>query len=220
MLLRWMFGCLLAGGLATATGCCSMPCGYGAAGISGIDDCGSCGVGGAAYCGPNRFMDHLASTFGCGSGCGGMYWGEWTSDPPDACDPCDACGNWTGGAPAVWAGDAYCSPCWEPLAGLRNLWGYRYAHGGYESGCSSCGSAPLGTEMGMKMEMDYLPMESGPVEYLPDESQGDSRLKKPPAPAPRPDVPPAAADGRQASTKRAVSRPVIRQAGYASPRRR
>ena len=26
----------------------------------------------------------------CGPGCGDVYWGEWTSDPPEACDGCMA----------------------------------------------------------------------------------------------------------------------------------
>ena len=26
----------------------------------------------------------------CGAGCGDVYWGEWTSDPPEACDGCIA----------------------------------------------------------------------------------------------------------------------------------
>jgi hypothetical protein len=32
----------------------------------------------------------------CGSGCGECYCGDWHSDPPDCCDPCDCHGNWTG----------------------------------------------------------------------------------------------------------------------------
>src|SRR6187455_826331 len=27
----------------------------------------------------------------CGKGCGDLYVGEWVSDPPDCCDPCDQC---------------------------------------------------------------------------------------------------------------------------------
>lgn len=32
------------------------------------------------------------------AGCGETYWGDWRDQPPDCCDPCDRCGNWTGGA--------------------------------------------------------------------------------------------------------------------------
>ena len=37
----------------------------------------------------------------CGDGCGEVWWGDWHGAPPDCCDPCDRCGNYTGrGAPA------------------------------------------------------------------------------------------------------------------------
>lgn len=32
----------------------------------------------------------------CGPGCGEIYWGDFHGDPPDGCDPCDRCGNFTG----------------------------------------------------------------------------------------------------------------------------
>jgi hypothetical protein len=33
----------------------------------------------------------------CGPSCGERYWGDFYSDPPDCWDPCDHCGNYTGG---------------------------------------------------------------------------------------------------------------------------
>ena len=38
----------------------------------------------------------LCSQRFCGSGCGEVYLGDWSSDPPDYSDPCDDCGNWLG----------------------------------------------------------------------------------------------------------------------------
>jgi len=32
----------------------------------------------------------------CDTSCGEIYWGDFHGDPPDCCDPCDDCGNWTG----------------------------------------------------------------------------------------------------------------------------
>jgi hypothetical protein len=82
---------------------CGAPCGE-----SCGESCGApCGEScGDASCGPRdcwrpgpltwlfRWMS--CGTF-CGSGCGPRYWGDWYGDPPDACDPCDRCGNFTGG---------------------------------------------------------------------------------------------------------------------------
>lgn len=36
-----------------------------------------------------------------GPTCGEVYWGDFHSDPPDCCDPCDRCGNHTGGSAGV-----------------------------------------------------------------------------------------------------------------------
>jgi hypothetical protein len=55
-------------------------------------------------CGPNWFLwGPFYWLFGVGgwgcsnSGCGEFYWSDFHSEPPDCCDPCDRCGNWTGG---------------------------------------------------------------------------------------------------------------------------
>ena len=59
----------------------------------------------------------------CGSGCGDIYWGEWLSNPPDACDPCDGCGN--------WVGPRCCPPRWwqQLTCGAPGLWGWRCGDG-------------------------------------------------------------------------------------------
>jgi len=55
--------------------------------------CGPCGFHG----GPLRWLYRLL-TRNCywGRSCGELYWGDWWNDPPDCCDPCDRCGNFTG----------------------------------------------------------------------------------------------------------------------------
>jgi hypothetical protein len=58
----------------------------------GYDKCsGHCGCGGDPAC--RRPI--LGRLCGC-TGCGELYWSEWFNDPPALCDPCDACGNYTG----------------------------------------------------------------------------------------------------------------------------
>jgi hypothetical protein len=77
---------------------------------------------------------------GC-KGCGDMYWGEWVSDPPDCCDPCNKCGDYTGN------GGTCCKPnCLARLSRLFN--GHRYCPGVCGDicgvpllGCNRCGGA-------------------------------------------------------------------------------
>ena len=97
------------GAIATVNGA---TCSY-----SGSDDCGypyhwpsarSCDPCGdccrpmtchdKTYCGPLTPLFALF-TRDCwrGSGCRDRYWGDFYGDPPDRCDPCDRCGNYTGG---------------------------------------------------------------------------------------------------------------------------
>jgi hypothetical protein len=59
-------------------------------GPNGCESCATC----PTDCG---LLPALRRGFTCGKGCGEVYWGEWISDPPDCCDPCDQCyGQWTG----------------------------------------------------------------------------------------------------------------------------
>jgi len=89
-------GCATDCGPACGSACptdCQAPCDTACA--------GPCDVG----CGPSRYpCGPLSLVFGlinqrtwCGSGCGERYRGDWCGDPPDCHDPCDRCGNWTGG---------------------------------------------------------------------------------------------------------------------------
>ncbi|MFM8252106.1 MAG: hypothetical protein ACKOBW_10970 [Planctomycetota bacterium] len=73
-------GCLLTGCCANRPASCARN-GFGS-------DCGT-PRGGPIVQGLNRLLS-------CGSSCGDVYWDEWLSDPPEACDPCDAYGNWNG----------------------------------------------------------------------------------------------------------------------------
>ena len=59
----------------------------------------------------------------CFGGCGETYWGDWYGDPPDCNDPCDTCGNWTGGGVPAGGGYAIGGHVGAPTAG----------------GCSECG---------------------------------------------------------------------------------
>lgn len=110
---------------AMSVGCCCVdrsPCGGGACGPVGPAPCatGACGSG----CCPS-LIGAVASAVTCNTGCGERYYDEWISDPPDCCDPCDNCGNWTGP-----------QPCCRPLSILNpcNWFGIRY----YDD-CGGCG---------------------------------------------------------------------------------
>ncbi|MEL7497390.1 MAG: hypothetical protein AAFN77_07240 [Planctomycetota bacterium] len=117
-----------------SVGCCGpMGCGPGC----GVSDCYDCdGVGYGETIIPQRPLDGLRQfrkRLVCGSGCGEVYYGEWTSTPPDCEDPC--CGDqWVGGA-------VPCRPgCWQPGSLLGNLYGSRFCSGDESSASCGCGS--------------------------------------------------------------------------------
>lgn len=100
----------------TCDSCGCAPCGCDPCGCDpcGCDPC-------ATRCqGPLSFVLGLLHPicWGCDGGCGEMYWGDFHGDPPDLCDPCDRCGNWTG---EVYGSPAYQQP----------------------PGCSTCNNAPM-----------------------------------------------------------------------------
>ena len=113
-----------------------------------------CGPAGCQSCaGPTEcgILPAMRRCLTCGKGCGEVYLGEWISDPPDCCDPCDKCfGQWTGPHGCCSLG-----PCQRLLAALH---GYRYCPRpacGQWCGlfcstracntCSSCGGAGCAT---------------------------------------------------------------------------
>lgn len=87
-------GCGPACGPSCDPGCdlpCGPPCG------PCEPACGPCcgrydPLGGIGYC--------LSRLFGpyswCGPSCGEVYWGDFHGDPPDCCDPCNRCGQYSG----------------------------------------------------------------------------------------------------------------------------
>ena len=81
---------------------CNDGCGRVCGRCNSCGDCDSCG----SSCGNNRpwhngplscAFAYLGRIFFCCPSCGERYWGDYYGDPPDCCDPCDNCGNYTGG---------------------------------------------------------------------------------------------------------------------------
>lgn len=101
-----------------------------------LGSCDACGVCGGA-CEGHTPAQHLKHMLTCASGCGEIYWGEWISDPPDDCDPCDDWGNWVGPT------DCCGTSCLDSLASSWcNLFGYRNGGGKGgkgKGGCGTCG---------------------------------------------------------------------------------
>jgi len=148
----------------TGAGCCvTHPCGSTAAlpcdGACGVacDDGGcdsGCGPTFPASCGthaPGHGLSGLAlpllsTKLACGSGCGGVYWNEWISDPPDCCDPCNDCGQWTGHCGGnSWSGQTGCGPgqvIHGALRGVTHVTGsvLRTVIYGYPGACGGCGT--------------------------------------------------------------------------------
>ena len=149
-------------------------------------DCGK-GKGGKSstciHCG--GVLRKAGSYFFCANGCGEHYVGEWISDPPDCCDPCDAYyGCFTG------AGDCCDKKTFDPL--LRILrwkhkhcapWyanenipssGCHYVECPYVYGChpqicaTGCGGKGCGGKCGKGVVGDYVPADI--VEPLPQQS--------------------------------------------------
>lgn len=186
--------------LGWLSGCCCV--GTPTCGGPGLSGCGSCGevacttcpppAACACHCGrcdeipcmphascllqPAREIgDGIHRSLTCGGGCGEIYWDEWISDPPDACDPCDCDGHWNGHRGVrmglferlhfLWNGYRYYGDCETPCQGCDTGCG----------GCASCG--------------DHVPMAHGEVfESLPIESA--PRIAPRTRTAPTPATPP------------------------------
>ena len=140
------------------SGCCCGPYG-GCGGPVGGGFAGGCGGGGCttncndcdgvysaarpmAY-GPLQHLNQMRKSLVCGGGCGEVYYGEWQSTPPDACDPCNG-NQFVGGAVPC---DPFCWN-WRPgqfffgfLGSIGNFYGQRY-YSGY-GGCG-CGAGNVG----------------------------------------------------------------------------
>ncbi|MCE9526681.1 MAG: hypothetical protein K8R36_11575 [Planctomycetales bacterium] len=140
---------LVCASVLLASGCCCQDrCGGGGCGLGG------CGRG-SLFCQPYEQRMANTNSYECGTcckpvgcdnggikgwlhnqatgcqGCSDVYWGEWISDPPDCCDPCDQCGGFSGN------GGCGCKPRILPrLARIFN--GYRYC----PDDCGSCNILP------------------------------------------------------------------------------
>ena len=79
---------------------CSDPCGDACCDACPAPCCSACGDPCYDPCwGGCGLLSSLFQPFawsGCDAGCGEVYWGDFHGDPPDCCDPCDDCANWTG----------------------------------------------------------------------------------------------------------------------------
>lgn len=192
------FGCFVSIVLATGCAClehrymgCGLESGMTAPNTScasggGCGDCGDCGGKCAGY----KPGHPLGNLLGCTSGCGEVYWGEWMSDPPDYCDPCDDHGNW-GGYGCCGYG------CGFPI--LQHVFGSLHAAlsgqcAGTCGACDSCayaGSPVAGTYYDEAYVSGY---PAGQVYAAPTEAKQFSPASPPrkagePTPAPRPQTP-------------------------------
>lgn len=175
MMARWLLT-LIVVTLSASSGCCCFSCQGGSCGQCCFclpkpivwdgccNDCGPHGQPCGSQCGTCGILPWLIYGKTCGKGCGDIYWGEWVSDPPDCCDPCDKCtGCWTGQRGpcclgpcqrllAAFHGYSYCPPpncgpscgplCQNPACGAAC--GCSHCGG---VGCSSCGAGPHGANV-------------------------------------------------------------------------
>jgi hypothetical protein len=111
-------------------GTCGASCETGG-GQCGGDCGGTCGD--CSPCGPLSWLFDLLSQGYCGPSCGKVWWGDWHGAPPDCCDPCDRCGEYTGrGTPIGPSYEGSVAPSYEGHVGMST------------SGCQSCGSGYAG----------------------------------------------------------------------------
>ncbi len=76
---------------------CAAACG--SAECDPCDPCGPCHYGHYSPFGPLVAIFRIfRPVTWMGPSCGERYWGDFYSDPPDCCDPCDYYGNYTGAA--------------------------------------------------------------------------------------------------------------------------
>lgn len=142
------------GGLLAAAGCgdccggcdsydhgcsdCASDCNTGSPGTFPAS-CGNCVTG---HCGgaSGMLLPLLSTKLACGSGCGGIYWGEWISDPPACCDPCNDCGGWVDEPCCNYGGPL--GNCWVHLKHKIHAVIHTGIYGYQSKGCfgdSSCG---------------------------------------------------------------------------------
>jgi hypothetical protein len=152
-------------GCACRNDCCDDDCGHPCCG-SRAGGCGRCGCGcrpmtchDKTYCGPLTAIFSIFTHDSWSScGCGQRYWGDFYGDPPDYCDPCDRCGNYTGR--------------WNGWGGGNGCGCGGTSYGG--TGCTNCGGGQPTME---QVSPSPVPMEGRVVH------QGDRVSRQVPTPA-------------------------------------
>ncbi|ADB15562.1 hypothetical protein Psta_0877 [Pirellula staleyi DSM 6068] len=156
-----------------AGGNCGTTCGPTGGCAYGASAPVKCQTGDVGPCGQSccfTVRGWLANQITCGRGCGEVYWGEWISDPPDRCDPCDDCyGQFVGPRgccpPGFFGRLAHgfsclrpclpkCGPSCGPSCSTCGGGGEAYyddapAYGAtsYNPGCKTCGSSSHSSAM-------------------------------------------------------------------------
>ena len=210
-----------------------------------MGDCGptkSC----ATCCGGGGIKGWLSGGgIGC-KGCGEAYLGEWRSDPPACCDPCDQCGRWNGGGCASGtcdSGSCGGETCGRGCVGSMLGWlvGTRYNDCGCGSGGCDGGCGMGMDDYGMTSGRAIRPSNSGYRGPIMHENPLDQNWEQAPSPQPTPGKPvhkaqtpggaklssrtvPGGTRVSQASSRSSTasrSRPAspVRQVGYESDRR-
>ncbi len=166
------------------SGACDSICdsGCGKDGCKGCAQKASCAKCSVAHRKP---LSKLHDYFWCAGGCGEVYVGEWISDPPECCDPCDAhFGCWTGHNdcchrkifdPVLWIlkrKHKHCAPWWAdhgiPSSGCHYIDCPR-CHGCYPMvcGCGGCGDCcceePVGDDVPVPQNPDASPHPSDAI---------------------------------------------------------
>lgn len=103
---RYLLACLVLTATLSFSGCVLGPCGGG-----NCHDCDGASLhGGPVMGGPGQAFRAWRKGLTCGSGCGEVYYDEWSSTPPDCVDPCPefAGGNCGRVAPACGCGVRGC----------------------------------------------------------------------------------------------------------------
>jgi hypothetical protein len=224
-------------GCGTSHGCaqCDNGCGStcGVANDPMMGGCkNNCGCGGCGGCGCQSPFEWLRMRLTCCSGCGNQcYYGEWISDPPACCDPCDNCGNFIGpqcgGAGGKHGGGYSGGGCGgggcgcgggggRPIGPLlaHMWWGYPYPGSCCGSSCSGGGPGNVNYELGPNGTVGR-PVSNGPSAVAPRGPASDENLA-PENVVPGRNVPPPSSGVPSLEPKAARPTPATR-ASYQRP---
>ena len=156
---KFLFLSAIAAMAAMMTGCCGGPIGFATGPGSHCGYCEGAPSGPSYHQGPLARLAAAHKRTVCGSGCGEVYYGEWLSNPPDCCDPCD--------------NEVQCTPPIVPQCGIfarmfAGLYGVRHPRGGGGAGCceetcvDDCGSCDSCCGGGGEVIHEGPVVESGP----------------------------------------------------------